>query len=183
MKKAYISKKLDGFNILDKTTGELLDYRVVKKVNLEEFIMIFLSSIPEVVKLDGRLLKVLAISWMESGFGDAERGNIIHNNMSFKETVRKHIPELSDSSIDNAFTQLVKAGMMIRVCKGEYELNPDYFFKGKISDRTKLRFMIECEPEKAVKVKGRTGCCFFVKSIDLIRMPDSNDVEKNKLDK
>ena len=40
-------------------------------------------------------------------------------------------------------SKLAKKDILIKQCQGTYMLNPLYFFKGKLSDRTHLKLVIE----------------------------------------
>ena len=51
--------------------------------------------------------------------------------------------EVSDTVINNAFTAFVKNNLMIKECRGQYLLNPKYFFRGTLSNRSKLKLQIE----------------------------------------
>lgn len=171
--KKYITEKSKDFSLLDNHTGEILDYNQVKKVSIEEFIMVFFSSYPEILKLEGQKLKILMLCWKYSTFGGDE-GNIITNNLLFKTKVREYEPSISDAAIDVAISTLAKKGILRRVCKGQYELNPDYFFKGTLSKRSKLRFSVEVEP---VDKRGRgdnakESFCFFVNGITAYKAED-----------
>lgn len=146
----YITTKVKDFSVLDETTGELLELRQTKKLSLDEFFMVFASSCPKLMQLKGLQLKVLICCWRYSTYNKecSTEGNIIHNSVSFKEYCRKDGLDTSDACIDRAFTQLCKEGLLIRKSRGEYILNPQYFFKGTLSDRTKIIYNIVVEPKK-----------------------------------
>lgn len=171
--KKYITEKSRDFSLLDNHTGEILDYNQVKKVSIEEFIMVFFSSYPEILKLEGQKLKILMLCWKHSTFG-GEGGNIIINDTSFKEKVREYEPNISNANIDLAFSTLTKRGLLRRICKGRYELNPDYFFKGTLSKRSKLKFSVEVEPldKSDRRDNAKESFCFFVNSITAYKEED-----------
>lgn len=147
----YITEKSDDYSIVDKHTGELLELKQTRKLSLEEFIMVFFSSYPQLFRLKGLQLKVLMCCWKHSTYNKENdtNGNIVHNNTSFKEHCREEGLELSDASIDNAISSLCKTGLLIKKCRGEYLLNPDYFFKGSLSQRTKvmMQFIVNQEED------------------------------------
>lgn len=87
------------------------------------------------------------LCWKYSKYGNVEEGNIIVNDLEFKEKIRTYEPTISNSNIDSCFTTFIKRGIMKRLCKGKYELNSLYFFKGTLSDRTKLQFRVEVDPK------------------------------------
>lgn len=183
----YITKKSKDFSILDRNTGDLLDYNQTMRVPVEKFIMVFFASYPEIMQLEGQKVKILMICWLKSTFSEENKANRIVNNKDFKETVRSYMPKVSDSTIDLAFSTFVKRGLLIRVCKGLYELNPSYFFRGKLSDRTHIKYSFEVDPsdkakEESIEDKNVTemgpAICMFLKSGNMYMM----EKEENKQD-
>lgn len=150
MKKKYITETSEDYALLDKHTGELLEYKAVRSVDIETFIMVFFSCIPELVKLRGVPLKVLICCWKLSSFNPVmeNTGNIIYTGPAFKEACRREGFSISDANIDNAISTLCKEGFLIRKHRGVYLLNPDYFFKGTLSDRTKVDYQIKVNSKK-----------------------------------
>ena len=150
MKTKYEKEKSEFLHVYDDQTGELTDYYELRKVTLDEFIMVFFSCYPELYKLNGVQLKVLMGCWKYSSYNSANyaEGNIVHNNPSFKEFCRQDGLVTSDANIDNAISTLCKKGLLIKRCKGEYILDPRYFFKGKLSDRSRIKFTLLVEPTK-----------------------------------
>lgn len=123
--KNYISKKLDNIKIQDK------DFIYVN-LNFEE---LYNLEMPEFRVLI-QLFKLV------NRFNPNED---ILNNLQIKvnKMIRDAIKDktgLAESTVKNAFTSLVKKGLLLK--DGEYKsiyyLNPKFFFKGNISDRTKL---------------------------------------------
>lgn len=147
--KAYVTKKSKEYSLLDNRTGEILEYRQTKKVNLSDFMMIFFASYTDMFKLSGLEIKVLMCIWAHSTFNSKNcmEGNIIHNDGVFKESCKKDGLTMSSASIDNVFSKLSKEGFLIKKCRGAYLLNPKYFFKGTLSDRTKIEYNIVMEPK------------------------------------
>lgn len=139
--KRYVTEKSENYALLDKQTGEVLDYNIIKKVSLDEFIMVFFAGCPELMNLTGNHLKVLICCWKHSSYNpnNEESGNIVHNSPSFKEACRENGLDVSNAVIDNAISALCKKRFLIKRCRGEYLLNPDYFFKGSLSSRSKIR--------------------------------------------
>lgn len=143
----YVSEPSENFALLDKYTGEILEYRETRKVTVDEFIMVFFTSYPELMKLSGVQLKVLMCCWKLSSFNPTNEttGNVVHNNPTFKEYCKEEGVDAPDGSIDNAISVLCKKRLLLKRCRGEYLLNPEYFFKGTLSNRSKidLRFVVE----------------------------------------
>lgn len=136
----FITETSEDYSLVDNHTGELLELKQTRKLSLEEFIMVFFSSYPELFKLKGLQLKILMCCWKHSTYNKENdiTGNIVHNNASFKQHCREEGLQLSDASIDNSISALCKAGLLLKKCRGEYLLNPQYFFKGGLSERTRI---------------------------------------------
>jgi hypothetical protein len=146
----YITEKSDDYSIVDNHTGEILDLNFTKKITLDEFIMVFFSSCPRLMDLTGNHLKVLICCWKHSSYNpeNEERGNILHNGPGFKSACRENGLDISNAAIDNAVSALCKKGFLIKKFRGEYLLNPQYFFKGRLSNRSKVRVNYVVEPEE-----------------------------------
>lgn len=154
--KKYIKEKSENYSIVDESTGELLDHYELRKIDIDAYITVFFSLIPEVMKLNGRCIKVLMCCWKKSSFDLLnEDGNLLHNNQSFKDYVRSTGCNISDGAIDNCISILSKQELLIRKCRGEYLLNPNYFFKGSLSNRSKLKTVFQVDPTDTSK-------CFFI---------------------
>lgn len=140
--------KNEDYSLLNNHTGELEDFYQSKKVSIDEFIMVFFSSYPEIFKLRGVTLKVLMCCWKHSSYkiSSEMEGNIMNNNTVFKEYCRSQGLVTSDANIDNAVSELAKKEFLIKRCRGEYMLNPKYFFKGSLSSRSKLAFQVYVDP-------------------------------------
>lgn len=145
----YITEKSEDYSILDKRTGEVLDMNITKKIDLDEFIMVFFSSCPQLMELKGNHLKVLICCWKYSSYNpdNEERGNTIHNGPGFKQACKDSGLDVSPAVIDNAISALHKKGFLIKRYRGEYLLNPQYFFKGRLSSRSKVKIHFTVEPE------------------------------------
>ena len=148
MTEKYITKENENYALLDKQTGELLKYNQVQKVTLDEFIMVFFSCYPNVFKLEGNQLKLLMCIWKYSSLNNDNQGNLFYNTAVFKQYVRDYGLDMSDSAINLYVSQLTKAGFLIKKCRSMYLLNPNYFFKGRLSDRTRIDYHIVVENKK-----------------------------------
>lgn len=168
----YITESSKDYSLMDNHTGELLEYKQTKKLSLEEFIMVFFSSYPELFKLKGLQLKVLMCCWKHSTYNkeNTTEGNIVHNNASFKLHCREEGLTLSDASIDNNISALCKAGLLNKRCRGEYLLNPDYFFKGNLSQRTKIMMQFVVDPTKADESEFSNYNCLYGTDTEEARM-------------
>lgn len=146
----FVTEKSEDYALVDKHTGEITDLNVTRKITLDEFIMVFFSSCPALMQLKGNHLKVLILCWKHSSYNpeNEERGNIIHNSPGFKEACRESGLDVSNAVIDNAISALCKKGFLIKKYRGEYLLNPLYFFKGRLSNRSKVNISFTVEPEE-----------------------------------
>ncbi len=138
------------YQIVDKHTGELKELKQTRTVTLDEFIMIFFAGCPDLLKLRGIHLKVLICCWKFSSYNpeNETEGNLIHNDPMFKEKCRTFGLDAPSASIDNAISYLGRNGYLIKKCKGAYLLNPKYFFKGRLSDKSKIDIHFKVEPVK-----------------------------------
>lgn len=144
-KKIYIQQKHPELSVVNTETGEIISGVATTKVEtIDEFIMIFLLNIQDAFKLEGQHLKILMCCWKYSSFNPSSpEGNRVTNNQALKNKIRESGLEVSDTVINNAFTAFVKNDLMIKECRGQYMLNPKYFFKGTLSNRSKLKLNIE----------------------------------------
>lgn len=143
----YVTETSNAFELVDKATGELLKYKQTRKIDIDEFIMVFVSSCPRLLKLNGLHLKVLICCWKYSTFNpkNDKTGNVVFTGTGFKEFCAEEGLTSPPASIDNAICELSKQGLLLRKHKSEYLLNPNYFFKGTLSKRSEidLRFVVE----------------------------------------
>lgn len=161
MAEKYIETEAQNYALLDQRTGELLRCKYKRKVLVDEFIMLFFASFPELMKLEGQKLRVLMMCWKYSTFSKEAKTNVIVNDQDFKAKIHEYESTISDSNINNCFTDFVKRDILRRVCKGKYELNPKYFFKGRLSDRTRLLLEISAEPQPSSRNKKCSSVSFF----------------------
>ena len=143
----YVTEISSGYSLVDNTTGELKEFKQIRQIKQDEFIMVFLSTIPQFYKLNGNQLKFMMSLWKLSSFNavNTQEGNIIINDLDTKNKIRNMGFDVTDSSIDVLFHQLVKAECLLKVCKGKYMLNPKYFFKGTLTDASKMTLTFECK--------------------------------------
>lgn len=143
-KKIYTKVKHPELSVVNNTTGEIISgVADIRCETIDEFIMCFMSCIPQVVRLDGNTIRVLMWCWKFSTFNpNIPEANVVTNDQAFKDRIRQEGGDMTNSTIDKAIYILHKEGMLIRRCKGSYFLNPDYFFKGTLSNRAKLKCSI-----------------------------------------
>lgn len=145
--KNFIAQADPDYSLLDKHTGEVLEWRRTRTVSVDEFIMFFFASMPGLSKLKGLQLKVLMCCWKFSTYNDVEvEGNIVYNNRLLKDYVRQCGLNITDRAIDVIIHNLAKDNILIKKCKGAYMLNPQYFFKGKLAYKSKLELRMLVNP-------------------------------------
>ena len=134
---AFVTEKSKDYSLLDNRTGEIKEFRRTRNIT-------------------GVQIKVLMCCWRHSIYNDklCNEGNMVYNDLMFKEACKKDGLKSPNAVIDNAISQLTKYGFLIKKCKGAYLLNPKYFFKGTLSDRTKLQYNLMVEPEEKQTQEG-----------------------------
>jgi len=131
------------YSLLDKHSGDVIEWKRTKLVTVDEFILFFFASMPELFKLEGLQMKVLMCCWKSSTYSTVEEeGNIVYNNKMLKDYIRNCGLQLNDASIDCIIYKLAKNNILIKKCRGVYILNPRYFFKGRLSEKSKLELKL-----------------------------------------
>ena len=125
--------------------GEILsaEVKTIKTVSAEQFCQIYLRDNEEFYKLSKAESNVLAVLWYTSNYYEDKDRALPGNKISLDEELRDTIKiktNLAAGTIRNTITSLVKKKMLLKDSryKAVYYLNPEYFFKGKISNRTQI---------------------------------------------
>lgn len=143
----YITQTDPDFSLLDKQTGEIIEWKRTRVVSVDEFIMFFFASMPDLFKLEGLQLKVLMCCWKASTYNDVEtEGNIVSNNRLLKDYIHQCGLGISDGAIDVIIHRLAKEHILLKKCRGTYMLNPRYFFKGRLAEKSKLELRMVTNP-------------------------------------
>ena len=143
----FVTQTDPDYSLLDRHTGEVLEWKRTKVVNVDEFIMFFFASMPDLFQLEGLHMKVLMCCWKASTYNDVEtEGNIVYNGKLLKNYIRQCGLDISDNAIDVVIHNLAKRNILVKKCKGTYMLNPQYFFKGKLADKSKLELRMVTNP-------------------------------------
>ena len=122
--------------------GEILSAEV-KTIKTVSACQIYLRDNEEFYKLSKAESNVLAVLWYTSNYYEDKDRALPGNKISLDEELRDTIKiktNLAAGTIRNTITSLVKKKMLLKDSryKAVYYLNPEYFFKGKISDRTQI---------------------------------------------
>ena len=135
----FVTQTDPDYSLLDNHTGEVIEWKRTRVVNVDEFIMFFFASMPDLFQLEGLQMKILMCCWKASTYNNVEKdGNIVCNNKLLKDYIRSCGLNASDGAIDVTIHKLAKANILIKKCKGTYMLNPQYFFKGKLAEKSRL---------------------------------------------
>ena len=146
---SFVTQTDPDYSLLDVHTGEVLEWKRTRVVSVDEFIMFFFASMPDLFKLEGLQLKVLMCCWKHSTYNDVEReGNIVCNNKLLKDYIHQCGLNISDGAIDVIIHRLAKENILIKKCRGTYMLNPQYFFKGRLAEKSKLELRIVTNPDE-----------------------------------
>jgi len=149
-RRIYLSVNQPDLSVTRNSTGEIVGGISKRECSdIDEYIMFFLASLPKIEKLDGNALKVLMWCWKLSSWNPTvPDANTVTNDKAFKETIRKNGSELTDPTINKAIHELAKTDFLIKRCKGSYFLNPNYFFKGTLTNRAKLQYQLSYDGEQ-----------------------------------
>ena len=143
----FVTQTDQDYSLLDNHTGEIKEWKRTRVVSVDEFIMVFFASMPDLFKLKGLQLKVLMCCWKHSSYHEVEKeGNIVHNDKLLKDYIRSCGLDITDSAIDVIIHNLAKANILLKKCKGTYMLNPQYFFKGRLAEKSKLELRMVTNP-------------------------------------
>ena len=131
--------------------GEIVsaDITTIKKVSAEQFVQVYLQDNEEFYKLSKAESNILSICWLTSAYYNDADLDYPGNKVVYNSELRDKIiikTGLKESTIKNGMASLTKKSMLIKDPnhRGIYYLNPKFFFKGKLSDRTKvIKHMIE----------------------------------------
>lgn len=135
--------------------GEIVEYEssLIKKISAESFIQVYLEDMSGLMNICSYSeYKVLAYLWKNSMYypeGSKDFGNRVMLSKYDIESLSSLV-SVSTGSIRNIITSLTKKNLLLKRSgyRGNYYLNPMYFFKGQMTDRLKsLKFNIEyvCE--------------------------------------
>lgn len=125
--------------------GEILsaEVKTIKKVDAEQFCQVYLRDNEEFYKLTKSESNILAVLWYTSNYYEDKDQELPGNKVSLDEQLRDTIIKktgCASGTVRNTIVSLVKKQMLLKDnrYKNVYYLNPQYFFKGKITDRTRI---------------------------------------------
>ena len=126
-------------------SGEIIsaEIKTFKTVSAEQFCQVYLKDNEEFFKLTKAESNILAVLWYTSNYYEDKDISLPGNKISLDAQLRDVIKTktgLASGTIKNTVVSLVKKKMLLKDNRynSVYYLNPEYFFKGKITDRTKI---------------------------------------------
>ena len=126
--------------------GEIVEASIttIKKVSYGEFMQVWLKDNEEFWDLTKSEYSVMVQCWRASLYypelvDENIPGNKITADKQFKDITAKNA-KITVRSVDAALASLTKKNLLIKdkEYKSIYYLNPKFFFKGKISERTQI---------------------------------------------
>lgn len=137
MAKCY-KTKIENKCILDTETGEVTDYNVtVYYSNTDEFIALYLHTIPIVKNLTNREKDFLLDLLIAANFNPiaSNKGNLIFTNSPDVDKIKK---DYGVGNVSMYMKKLVNLDLLQKEKRSVYLLNPLYFYRGKMTDRTNV---------------------------------------------
>lgn len=139
------------------TTADLLTGEIKKdekkqlkrrRVNNDNFFMVYLMGLPALMNLSGTEIKVLLYL---AGRTNYEQNTVMLHPKEKEELCR--LIGVNKRTIEDATRSLVASGIMTGA-RNAYTLSPDMFWRGEIQARIKLLEGIEKEEERFVMPKS-----------------------------
>lgn len=144
MKKIYTRKETG--NLIMTPDGEIVNMETTLKVDdIDNWCFLFLEALGAAKDLDGAEIRLLLGIWRFSTFNNKydSRGNRFFVTKDSKKKLIENDYAKSESAVGKYINTITSKGYMIRICRGEYLLNPKYIFKGYLTDRSNVKLMIE----------------------------------------
>lgn len=124
--------------IVDEHTGEYEDYQPKNKLSNMEFALFFAKNLCTLGKAEYSIKDKIIAKIISKMGGD----NIVYIQRPFKEPLVKHLG-CHISYIMQVVNELIKDGVLRRVGKGAYMVNPYIFGKGNIQNVAKVRIQFD----------------------------------------
>lgn len=142
----YITIEVEGKKILTEDTGEL--DKMYARINVgsqEEFLKIYINSIDDLSNIDHQTFQVMLIVLKRAKYIDKDNiyGNEFFNNDNFKQEVKAKLGIKKDNTVNKYVSNLAKAKILLRVNKGSYILNPRYFARGVMTNKTRMELIVK----------------------------------------
>ena len=133
---------------IDHETGEILNEFKEHSFKTTEpsFIKMYLDDILSLTNINSTAKNVLfgLLKYMD-----------YENRIDLASRQRKELAQILNTSIQtisNSLGVLIKKNILLKLDRGSYLMNPDYFAKGKWSDILKIKISIEYTPEGRILI-------------------------------
>lgn len=124
---------------VDVNTGEIFESEVMSKIQVDrepDYIKIYVKDIVRFKDLPTGMDKVLLAIISTMGYN-----NIILTYMPVKKMIAKEL-KITISYVNKCISYFVKAGLLIRIERGIYLVDPELFGRGKWENINELRLSI-----------------------------------------
>lgn len=135
MGKAFVRVESESYALLDKETGEVSELQESFVVDEDRWIQLYSSLFFDASgKVAGQSLKVFCacLKYAQLDYGD---GNYVCTN---SPNFLRDINRFGCVNISRCLADLCEAGMLERIKRGLYRINPKMAYLGNRSDRAKL---------------------------------------------
>ena len=125
-------------------TGEVEKYtkQTTSRIPQEPpFIKVYLDYIMFLNDLSRKHSAVLMCLILHMSYADAEAGQTIFVNAAMKKRIADKL-DTTIGCLNNSLTALVRCGVLFRIARGTYQVNPFIFGRGDWRDIELLRFEI-----------------------------------------
>lgn len=127
--------------VISEETGEIKTQKEIYKTKEPDFVKLYLDCVLLLKGLQKGLNPILIELVKYMSYADINSvggGQVIFMNKALKETVAAKL-NVSLKRIEQAISQLVKAGIFKRIAVGTYQVNPNIFGKGDWVDIKNIR--------------------------------------------
>jgi len=145
----------------DGQTGEVLRQNQTINWGAEpDYVKLYLQDVLYLSDMPPQYGKLLLALLKRSSYADAEQGMRIVLAPIIKREICQEVGYATVQTFDNNLSKLVKGGLLYRVDRGVYCLNPYLFGRGAWTDIAELRMNVSYKPETGrtfwATVQGRT---------------------------
>lgn len=151
-KDIYVTDKT--WSKINTETGEVEKLRAKIGIHsVSDFFVAYLGAWNDFKPTEGMKMRVfihcILMSSRSNPADSAGDGNIFKVQRVI-QSVRKEMPDVSETAIRMNISRLAKDGFVIQTSvRGEYYINPKYGVKGSISERTYMRLTLEKAPVRS----------------------------------
>lgn len=131
-------KMFKNVETIDPTTGEVTVLDIQLPINdTDNWLTVYFKGMDILCGLNKCLQKVLMACLKTCTYNETiYNGNIVHNDGYLKKIIEIEYG-IKPLTVNNSINILCKKGILIKKAHGLYLINPELFWKGKITKRTK----------------------------------------------